>query len=104
MDNQPLGYWEYTDLKDFLPPEAYPQKLEGPGYYLSRLDEQGLRQLAQATGLDYHRLETPQALEQALLVDNLAARRVVASDIRWVLALAALVLLLLTRILPFRNL
>ncbi len=95
-DNSPQGFWEYVDLRDWLPPSAMPQ--DPSSYYLSRLDEQALRNLAALTGLSYHRLETPQGLAQALSDKGLAAERVVAVDMRWMLALLALVLLLITRL------
>jgi len=97
-DNNPQGFWEYVDLRDWLPPQAMPQ--DPASLYLSRLDEAALRNLAAITGLNYHRLETPQGLEFALLDKGLAAERVVAVDIRWMLALSALVLLLTTRLNP----
>jgi mxaL protein len=88
QENRPLGYWEYQDLKDFLPPEAMPEKPQGN--YLSRLDEDALRRLADIAGIGYLRLETPDDLTRALLADDLAAPRTVDYDIRWILALAAL--------------
>lgn len=95
-DNNPQGFWEYVDLRDYLPPQAMPQ--DRSALYLSRLDEPGLRRLASLTGLGYHRLESPQGLELALLDKHLAAKRVVAVDIRGILALSALLLLLATRL------
>ncbi len=99
-ENHSLGFFEYADLRDYLPPSAMPQHPNGPAYYLSRLDERALRGLAMATGLSYHRLETPEGLAHALLARDLAAERTVAADIRWLLALPALLLLLLTRLEP----
>jgi len=94
-DGKPQGYWEYADLRDYLPPAALPQ--DSAKLYLTRLDETALRDLATLTGLGYHRLETPQALVQTLLDPRLAAKRTVPTDIRWLLALLALGLLLATR-------
>lgn len=95
-DNQPQGFWEYQDLHDFLPPSAMPQDSAKP--YLTRLDEIALRELATLTGLDYVRLENPLKLKQALLLPHLAKEHEVETDVRWVLALLALSLLLLTRL------
>jgi mxaL protein len=95
-DGQPLGFWEYVDLRDWLPAEAMP--LDGAALYLSRLDETALRGLAATTGLGYLRLETPQGLAHALSDPGLAARRVVATDIRWALAALALLLLLVSHL------
>ena len=97
-DGSPQGLWEYVDLRDYLPASAMPQ--DHSALYLSRLDEPALRRVAAATGLGYHRLETPQGLGPALLDPRLAAERVVAVDIRGMLVLAALLLLLATRLRP----
>jgi mxaL protein len=98
--NQPVGFWEYVDLRDFLPPDAMPQNPSS--LYLSHLDEPALTALATVTGLSYLRLETPAGLAQALLNQELATQHRVAVDIRWILALLALGLFLATRLPPFR--
>lgn len=95
-ENQPLGFFEYGDLQDYLPRSVLPQDLAKP--YLSYLDEPHLRQLANITGLEYLRLDQPPALSQALLTPKLATRLTVASDIRWVLGVLALALLLTSRL------
>lgn len=95
-DNQPQGVWEYRDLRDFLPPADMPQDSAQP--YLSRLDETALRELAAITGLGYLRLESPQGLARALLDPGLATKQKVEVDVRWLLALLALGLLLVTRL------
>ncbi len=94
-ENRQQGYWEYVDLRDYLPSSTMPANASG--FYLSRLDEPALRELAAESGMGYHRLENPQGLAQALLADDLATTHTVATDIRWLLALLALFLLLLTR-------
>ena len=96
-ENHPLGFWEYVDLRDYLPPSEIPK--DATNLFLTRLDEPALSHLAAITGLDYHRLETPVGLTRALTETNLAAERIVAVDIRWVLGLLAFLLLLVTKIL-----
>lgn len=96
-DNRPQGFWEYADVKDFLPPAAQTDRRElDSGYYLSRLDETHLRELAVRTGLSYHRLEQPEDLSAALRAPELAEERTVPTDIRNGLAALALALFLLT--------
>ncbi len=82
-------------MRDYLPPSAIPT--DGSRLYLSRLDETNLIRLAAITGLSYHRLEKPEDLTHALLEKDLASEHRIAVDIRWTLALMALLLLLLTR-------
>ena len=95
--NRPLGFWEYVDLRDYLPPSEIPK--DASNLFLTRLDELALSRLATITGLSYHRLEAPVGLTRALTEKNLAAERIVAVDIRWVLGLLAFLLLLVTQIL-----
>lgn len=95
QENRPLGFWEYVDLRDYLPPTEIPG--DGSALYLSRLDETALKALSGIAGLDYLRLQSPEGLTQALLAGKLAAQRAVDADARWVLALTALALLLATR-------
>lgn len=94
-ENRPQGFWEYVDLRDLLPPSESTDRLGStPNYYLSRLDEPSLRELASLTGLGYHRLRSPVDLSAALRSPDLAAERRVGVDVRWLLALLALFLLL----------
>lgn len=95
-ENQPIGFWEYMDLGDYLPTSAMPT--DGSSLYLTRLDEQALIHLANITGLSYHRLETPDGFAKALLAKGLAVKRTVAVDIRSIFGFLALLLLLFTRI------
>lgn len=97
-ENRLIGYWENTDIAQipesttaYQTTEAAP-RLPHEGYYLSWLDENHLRELSATTGLRYHRLETPQALMEALRAPEFAERRTTWTDIRWLLGLAALLL------------
>jgi mxaL protein len=100
-ENHLIGYWENTDIAEM--PEsstayesaAPPSGLSRTGYYLSWRDENHLRDLSATTGLGYHRLESPEGLMKALLSPEYAERRTTKLDIRWLLGLAALLLLAL---------
>ncbi|HUL11656.1 MAG TPA: vWA domain-containing protein [Methylococcaceae bacterium] len=103
-ENRPQGFWEYADLQDFLPPpESTGTRVQASNYYLARLDEQALRELASLTGLRYHRLVSPADLSAALRSPDLAEERWVTADARWILALLALALLLSTYLAGFRK-
>jgi len=64
-DNRLIGYWEQAELEKFLPPGA-DRRAAASGFYLSRLDEAHLLELAALTGYSYHRLQTPDALLDVL--------------------------------------
>jgi mxaL protein len=98
-ENIPQGFWEYVDLRDYLPTSAMPR--DHSTLYLSHLDEQALRLLADITGLSYSRLENPRVLVPALLKKDFAVIKIVPVDMRRILAFSAFVLLLLTRLNPF---
>lgn len=103
-ENRPQGFWEYVDLRDFLPPsESTKRRTASSNYYLSWLHEQRLRELASTTGLAYHRLQSPAGLSAALRSPELAMERRVAVDVRWLLALLALVLMLWPYLLGFLH-
>ncbi|QXP90212.1 vWA domain-containing protein [Methylococcus capsulatus] len=71
--------------------------------HLSQLKEGYLRQLAEAAGLGYHRLESPEGLGRALTAPALARRQRIATDVRWIpaaLALAVLMAVYLRVLLP----
>lgn len=68
--------------------------------HLSALREDYLRQLAQESGLLYRRIDTLQALKQALLEPSLATPKTVDTDIRWLPASLALLALIAAYGLP----
>jgi mxaL protein len=75
----------------------------GGSEHLSQLKEAYLRQLAEASGLGYHRLESPEGLSRALTAPALARRQRVAADVRWIpaaLALAVLTAVYLRTLIP----
>lgn len=100
LENRPLGYWQQEDIETgpifrySLTPAYSTEAKAAQDLYLSKLDEAELKTLASITGLYYHRLESPEKLNRALQTPELAQRRVVENDIRWLFALAALVLII----------
>lgn len=89
-DNRIMGYWRNNDERLS---GNYRTRDDSP--YLSKLFDTELRALAGETGLQYHRLESPEQFKQLLLNPAFAESRRVATDIRWILACAALLLLLI---------
>lgn len=83
------GYWEAADVVQRFGPGAPGSAHE----HLSELREPHLQALGKLMGLGYRRLTTPDALASALLDPALAQPEPVATDLRWVPALLALLLL-----------
>ncbi len=87
-DGRPAGYWQAADVV---------QRFEGGSgtahEHLSELRETHLQDLSKLMGLAYRRLDTPAALGAALLDPALARPQPVATDLRWMPALLALLLL-----------
>ena len=71
--------------------------------HLSSLKEAYLKALSQDTGLDYHRLQTLEGFSAALQSSDLAEQRIVSTDIRWVAAGLAVLLLLLRHFLLIQR-
>lgn len=90
QENTLIGYWKSEEIS-ILQNHSSASGNED-GYYLSTVDEANLRNLAALTKLHYHRLETPDGLKQVLLADEFADKQSVMTDIRWIFALTALVL------------
>jgi hypothetical protein len=61
--------------------------------HLSELREDHLRTLAKLVGVDYLRLNTPGALKAAMLDRRFAQHQAADTDLRWIPALLALLLL-----------
>ena len=93
------GNWQAEDVMQVDTFRAEQQQREGvaaaPGgtEHLSSLKEDYLRALAQETGLDYLRLEDSDALLHAMTGKALAIPKTQPTDIRWLIALAALLAL-----------
>lgn len=91
-DGNRVGYWRADEVVQreamghaLLPGQSQEQ--------LSALHEAHLVALAKQTGLGYRRLNAPDALGSALTDSRLAQRKPVSTDIRWLPALLALLLL-----------
>ncbi len=91
-DGQMTGYWQATDLPRLAESARYQAHMQPQeaGLLLSHLDESHLRRLANATGLAYLRLNTPQQLANALRQPNAGRIRPVAMDLRPWLGLGTL--------------
>jgi mxaL protein len=70
------------------------QRIQSGSEHLSSLHESYLQQLAAETGLGYHRLRTAADFTAALTAAPLAHSEPAATDLRWLLALVALLLVL----------
>lgn len=109
-EGRPLGYWQadevaQTDAYSSGRPGSRPGEAmvdaDGPvapapergGEHLSSLREAHLRELAAHTGLGFHRLESARGLAAALAQPQLARRARVRTDLRFVPAAFALLLL-----------
>ncbi|MCP3023923.1 VWA domain-containing protein [Cupriavidus basilensis] len=91
-DGNRIGYWradEVVQLGAVSGGVAPAQSQE----HLSALHEAHLEALARQTGLGYRRVAAPGALTSALLDGRLAHRQPVRTDLRWLPAVLALLLL-----------
>ncbi|MDH3282980.1 MAG: VWA domain-containing protein [Gammaproteobacteria bacterium] len=79
------------------------QRIAAGTEHLSSLKEAHLRELADEVGHRYHRLNSPQALGEFLTDAEFGYPRDKAQDIRWILAVAALISLLLSYLPHRRN-
>lgn len=95
-DGNPAGYWAATDVVQRSGAQAA-QSHE----HLSELREPHLQSLAKLMGFGYRRLATPDVLSQAMREPQLAQPEPVPTDLRWLPAALAL-LLLAWRFLPDR--
>lgn len=89
-----IGYWRsYEVLQRFggtpNDPDAQPRE------HLSSLREGHLRQLAQQVGLDYRRLTQLQSMSEAMRDPRFALRARQPTDVGWMAAAAALLLLVI---------
>jgi mxaL protein len=86
-----LGYWRAEDViqRNVDIAAGDPPSRE----QLSALHEPHLRKLAQRVGFEYARLSSPGSLSDAMQASRFAQRTLVASDVSWLPALAALIVL-----------
>src|SRR6218665_1864550 len=92
-DGQRIGYWRADEVvqRNAISDTATP----GPSQeHLSALHEAHLQSLAKQAGLGYRRLASPEALTSALLDAALAQRKPVRTDVHWLPAALALLLMI----------
>lgn len=91
-DGNRLGYWRADEVvqRDAVSGAVVPGQSHE---HLSALHEAHLASLARQAGLGYRRLAAPGVLTSALLDGQLAHRKPVRTDLRWMPALLALALL-----------
>jgi mxaL protein len=99
-DGNAVGYWEAADVVQRFGPGTPGTAHE----HLSELREPHLQALGKLMGLGYQRLTTPESLSAALLDPALAQPEPVATDLRWVPALLALLMLALRFVPDWRGL
>jgi mxaL protein len=85
---RPAGYWQPQDV-------VQGSAIGGTQNHehLSELREDHLRSLAKLVGVNYLRLDTPNALKAAMLDRRFAQYQAADTDLRWIPALLALLLL-----------
>ena len=88
-EGRAFGYWRAQDVAQRTPAPGHPPSHE----QLSRLDDGHLRALAAQVGLDYATLGDAAMLGRLLNDPRLARRRAVPTDLAWLAAVAALILL-----------
>lgn len=82
------GYWQADDVVQQTG-VATGQSQE----HLSALREEHLKAIAKEIGLGYHRLTSPASLSNAMMDNSLSTRQSIPTDVRWMPALMALLLL-----------
>jgi len=93
----PTGAWWSAEE---VVQRSVPSPGTGAGEHLSRLDEAHLQRLATLAGLEYVRVDSPQAVVKAALRSRHAARGSRERDLRWIPVALAL-LLVAWRFAPF---
>ncbi|MEN8260501.1 MAG: vWA domain-containing protein [Pseudomonadota bacterium] len=98
-DNLFDGFWTVGEAEGRKPrfdPDGSqrPSSESDNDLYLSGLRETELKRLSGITGLTYHRLQSSEKLARILQSSELARTQAVDTDMRWVLAAAALLLIM----------
>lgn len=89
-----LGYWSARDVIQRLGEPA--DAKSGPNReHLSSLREPYLKSIAQQVGFEYARLSKPASVSEAMLDSRFAYRKPVPTDLYWIPAAAALLILAL---------
>jgi mxaL protein len=94
------GYWRADEV--LQPGEVFPGSKVRGAEQLSALRETHLQELAQQVGFGYARLSSPESIARAMLDRRFARNQKAPTDLYWLPALAAL-LLLAVRFAPARR-
>ena len=97
-DGNRVGYWRADQVKQ--PGDIIPGSKSRGAEHLSSLREPHLQEIAHQVGFDYAHLSSPESIAGAILDRRFARREKAASDLYWIPALIAL-LLLAVRFSPF---
>jgi mxaL protein len=89
-----MGYWRADDVVQRRNNSGESSRDQG-NEHLSSLRESHLQSLAQQVGFDYARLERPSSIRRAMQDRRFSRRTLVPTDLYWLPAMAALILLVL---------
>ncbi|MGR9098951.1 MAG: VWA domain-containing protein [Gammaproteobacteria bacterium] len=101
-NNIEMGVWKAAEA-EVVGPRGNRSFVSAEGNYLTMVNEDALTRLAGITGMQYRRLDTPERLGEALQSPQWARPAIVAGEIGWLLALAALASFLLPYLLHARR-
>jgi mxaL protein len=90
-DGNREGYWRADQVTQ--PGDIIPGSKSRGAEHLSSLREPHLQEIARQVGFDYARLGSPESIARAILDRRFARREKAATDLYWIPALIALVLL-----------
>jgi len=93
------GYWRADEV--LQPGDVIPNSKSRGAEHLSALRETHLQEIAQQVGFGYARLSSPESIARAMLDSRFARRDKAPTDLYWIPALAALVVLVI-RFAPVR--
>ncbi|HFD13161.1 MAG TPA: VWA domain-containing protein [Crenotrichaceae bacterium] len=91
-ENEMIGYWKSKDVGNKKPMRSQSSREDD---YLSQLDENRLRDYASLAKLKMQRLDRNKSLTDILFTNEYTRTKIQTSDIRWILAIAALAITLL---------
>jgi mxaL protein len=90
-EGNPQGYWAAGDVMQ--PGDIIPGSRTRGAEHLSGLREPHLQEIAHQVGFEYARLNGPEAMARAMLDRRFARRELALTDLYWIPALGALLLL-----------
>ena len=98
--NQLTGYWKSNDVGN---KKTVHSKADNDLEYLSQMDETRLREYATITKLNMIRLANPLELSQTLMTEQYTKTKKQTSDIRWILACTALLIMVFPYLISFMR-